>query len=503
VREISDLTERLSEQVKLREMMDAKDRALDAALEGNSKSLIDGSWVDYGERNDYETLKNVCVESEPQGGYKYSLCHYKKITQVAVGKDENGNLDGTFSDDVITLGYFSHWGPWLDELASHGGSESDFHQQHSAAVGAVLREKHEMGKRGLLNALSFRMGTAISNLAGVSSLKDRRETALSTLHSTPGYFTHSVYDRGEPCVSVGGNIERSVQVTFRCGATDTFERMVESETCKYDAIIATPLACTHEVEASSLDTLDRLGVFGFTRSTSEEGVRSGSGSGSNNRLTLEERNEELRNVREESIITKQKQAAEKAAIDKKRTTEADARLLKKRADAATASEDKQRELAMGKNAAAKAKAIKGKKPSSTKGKKIGRESGSIRPPQLRNKDDVMSDSEKARLRESIGGELEMDVIEAVTVSPDGTSTSTGNHNINDDDEDDDDLDFLDFDDLDSTAHSNAGGAGAGAGFNDDEIIVGGLVRPKTLKERGPSSAKDLGFNVPDGYDEDE
>ena len=69
------------------------------------------------------------------------------------------------------------------------------------------------------------------------------------------------------------------------------------------------------------------------------------------------------------------------------------------------------------------------------------------------------------------------------------------------DDDDEEIELLDLEDVPATKSST--NPTIGLGFQEEEMLVGGMVRPKRQAERGPATAKQLGFNVPDDWMDDE
>merc|ERR1712146_674231 len=46
-----------------------------------------------------------------------------------------------------------------------------------------------------------------------------------------------------------------------------------ADACRYTMVVVTPLACTSDIEQESLDRLNDLGVFGYTKRTNEETMK--------------------------------------------------------------------------------------------------------------------------------------------------------------------------------------------------------------------------------------
>ena len=78
----------------------------------------------------------------------------------------------------------------------------------------------------------------------------------------------STTDQSTEVIAAASNTRRRVQVDLRCGVSTEIDgvRPSENDVCVTVVSVSTPLACTPEVEKESLDALDRLGVFGFTKS---------------------------------------------------------------------------------------------------------------------------------------------------------------------------------------------------------------------------------------------
>jgi hypothetical protein len=398
---------------------------------------------------------------------------------------------------VVTLGHFKHWGPRMEQLVSPAsggeyGADKQFEQRHVNAVGAVYREKTAKSKRGLLNAIAYRIRNSISSSVGISSLEENREKALVALRSTPGYFKYSVYDRGDLCEPFNDNsISRDVQVTFHCGPVGSFDSVVENEKCRYNAVITTPLACVPAVEAESLDTLDHLGVFGFTRKTSIDSIR-------NTNAERVERNEEVRMYREKEQELKRSKNAKKYSDNVESSIISDEKLMKNRKIAMESSVDREREKALGKDAAKKFKANINKQKYKKNNIKKSK-GGNFNDPKvsLNSGGGIydMSEKEKSNLRQKITGQLEMDVVESVVFADEDSQASA------DGDDDDEEIELLDLEDVPDTKSST--NPTIGLGFQEEEMLVGGMVRPKRQAERGPATAKQLGFNVPDDWMDDE
>ena len=300
-REIEFVRTRLLEEEELSKSLSAKERLLDAALAGSTRDLASDAsgWVDYGEQGEFETLKRQCVESPtPLGSpaYRYKLCYFAEITQIPVSFVSDTEAAGGQGGESITLGRFAHWGPQpeseadtstgdatvgVGEAAHRGDPSKQFQHKASDATAATRAEAADRSKSdgsssqgsSLWSAWTNRASAALSALGAGQSLADRRAAALTALRSTPGYFTHQMYTHGDMCESSGGSRARVAQVSFVCAPSAAIEAVEEREQCVYHLRVASPMACTADVEAASLARLDELGVFGYTQKTSKVGVQ--------------------------------------------------------------------------------------------------------------------------------------------------------------------------------------------------------------------------------------
>jgi len=479
--ELDELKRRQQEETELAMMLEAKERSLDAALSGSGRGLADGSWVDFGELGEYEVLQRVCVESPALGSppYVYTLCYFQHVLQTALGVTEAGELDGSRGEPVA-LGRFAHWGPLPAERLRSGGAGGaaehrgdptlqfrDKNKQAAEAVQAAraVQERSQDSESNMLGSWTHKIATVLGDLASGTTTAARRAAALEAVRSTAGYFEHQTYANGDACNVSGGSKPRTTQVSFECAATAAIQAVEEAETCVYSVRVAGPLHCTAAVEAASLDTLDRLGVFGYTKKTSKASDATGP-------RRREEREKE-------KSMQKQAELAKQGAEDKA-TNDAKAKTARLNAKAARKlQENLSRDAALG--------GPKG--PLKTKG-------GGMKPPAVRDEGT---------------GRLRMDIVEAA----DGTgevqplSEEAEFLSLLDpaQDEEDQDLPTL----LDPAP---APGTGAGAepslqtlrerraslevsGRPEDEIIVGGLVRPKRPTTRAQPTPEELGFhNLP-------
>lgn len=80
------------------------------------------------------------------------------------------------------------------------------------------------------------------------------------------YYSSQTYGHGTGCFHVQPDLYRSVLVRFVCGAEHAIVSVDESSVCRYDMLVSTPLACSAYLENQAMDRLDRLGVFGFSKS---------------------------------------------------------------------------------------------------------------------------------------------------------------------------------------------------------------------------------------------
>lgn len=179
---------------------EAKKHAREAAM-----ANVMSDDIDYGAEFEWHALKDICIATTYRG-YDYKLCFFKEITQ-----------------NEHTLGSFSNWG--------NKQSKRPAVPDYTSALGSAWRS------------------------GGTSSSKTEKK-------QHPVDYTRQFYNGGDSC---GSNAKaRSALVTFQCGGPSSILSVDEVEICEYLLVVETPLACTSDMEAKLLASLDELGVFGFT-----------------------------------------------------------------------------------------------------------------------------------------------------------------------------------------------------------------------------------------------
>ena len=86
--------------------------------------------------------------------------------------------------------------------------------------------------------------------------------------------------------------ERSAEIRYVCTddpQSPSIQSVVEVEVCSYQIEVATPLACTGEVEEAALLRVKQLGVFGYADNLSELSKDTASASSSNSFQGLKRR----------------------------------------------------------------------------------------------------------------------------------------------------------------------------------------------------------------------
>eukprot|EP01032_Pedospumella_encystans_P014051 gene14051-16159_t len=86
------------------------------------------------------------------------------------------------------------------------------------------------------------------------------------------YYSTQVYEGGTGCWPRQG-MPRKSKVIFECGMHSKITNVEETEVCEYLFTVSTPLVCTKHLEDTSLQRLDALGVFGFTKNGASAGAR--------------------------------------------------------------------------------------------------------------------------------------------------------------------------------------------------------------------------------------
>jgi len=486
--ELEKLHRRQAEEKELALMLERKERSLDAALSGSGSGLTDGSWADFGELGEYEVLKRQCLESPALGSppYSYTLCYFQDIVQTALGVTDTGELDGSRGESV-TLGRFAHWGPrpssdgsWaaaasVGSVENRGDPTLQFRDKNKQAAEAVrvertVKERKEESKNHVLHSWAHTISTVLGNLAS-GTAASKRAAALDAVRNTTGYFSHQTYTNGDECHVSGGSKPRVAQVAFDCAPTAAIEAVAEAEMCVYNVRVTGPMHCTAAVEAASLDKLDKLGVFGFTKKTSKASAASLGD-------TVHEKRKKAERLAKQAELT-QKNADDKLINEQK--TEA-ARIAK--LAARKLQEDRARDAALGRPE----KGIK----------MMGDGNPNLKAPAMRTTGKGSGGSSK----------LHMDVIEAAVdgagevqqLSEDAEFLS-----LMDDGEETEEGDLPTL--LDSvpvpgkaveemTLRDKRANLEV-SGLAEDEIIVGGLVRPKRPKTRSNPTPEELGFhNLP-------
>lgn len=486
--ELASLRRRQQEEKELAMMLEAKERSLDAALSGSGTGLIDGSWADYGELGEYEVLKRECVTSLPLGSppYSYTLCYFQDVVQTALGVDGDGVLDGSRGESV-TLGKFVHWGPRPGDASGNVGGGGDaankgdptlqFRDKNQQAAEAVradreAQERSKESKSNLFSDWTNKISTVLGNLASGTTGAARRAAALEAVRGTPGYFEHQTYAHGDTCYVAGGEKPRAAQVSFHCSATAAIEAVEEPETCVYNLRVTGPMACTAAAEAASLDTLDKLGVFGYTKKTSKA-------------ASLEDTADAKKKKADRAKL--QTDIAKRAA-DTKVINEAKTEAAKVAQKAARKlAEDTARDRALGRE----------KKPLKMA------DGGELKAPGGAQKSAPAAAAAGKGKRDS--GKLHMDVIEAAV---DGSgelqqlSEDTEFLSLMDTSEEEDGEEEMPT--LLDPAPAAQGPAPPSLqqirekvqfpGYTEDEIVVGGIVRPKRPKTRANPTPEQLGFH---------
>ena len=221
--------------------------------------------VDYGPTGDLEALKNLCLQSSGEGEMEFELCFYKYV-----------------SVDNLLLGRWLDWGPLPLETA-HGGIGGAAATDNLQLNASITGDSNVASSSSGQSTLGW-LGGLASAMRGIKV--DQYQLHLEKKRTTPGYWQHQRYTDGAPCngsaiptiqTEAEDNVDRSnnsgdksyrqVQVDLNCGVTSKIDRIHSSEhdVCTTILTVSTPLACTPEVEQDSLDFLDKLGVFGFTK----------------------------------------------------------------------------------------------------------------------------------------------------------------------------------------------------------------------------------------------
>ena len=258
-KEVQDIKYRIQEEQELRESILQRDKDLDS---GNVHGL---QWVDYGLQREYEVLKRVCTD-KIQGEHQYNVCFFKNITRTLHTTSASADDSVAKQEAVTVLGHYKRWGKSVQEKSL----EQEVAESEAASLEASSKSNSKSSKSGLLDAISKRV-------AGTSGA-ERRTLILETMRSQPNYFTHQFYNEGDACD--GHKQKYSSEISLECGPT---LEVVEIKTvgngngngndCNIVVHIRAPIACTPAVEQASLDELDRLGVFGFTKKTSKTAVK--------------------------------------------------------------------------------------------------------------------------------------------------------------------------------------------------------------------------------------
>ncbi len=246
-------------------------------------------WVDYGPQREYEVLKRECVEAD-QAGHQYKLCFFQNFTRSAIAA--SGDTGG---EGQVLLGRFKKWGREGVKRTVHEAHYSDKTDEAEAdSDKSDTATEQELADLLLKKGQSNSWLDAVSKRFAGSATVERRNFMLESIRSQPNYWTHQTYSEGGDCRdsrNTGINTH-SAEVALECGTSLELVEVLpydvdgsgESEakaeahkaaasSCAVRVRVKSPIACTSDVEQASLDELNRLGVFGFTKKTSKAAVR--------------------------------------------------------------------------------------------------------------------------------------------------------------------------------------------------------------------------------------
>lgn len=263
--------------------------------------------ADYGPMREWESVADVCV-SKTVSEYNFTYCFFDSLTQR--------RADGTGT--VYSLGSFAHWGRKPDamkqfDILQHAIARAE-EQKAAELMGddwmgvkefmhnLLAAPKHfyrlfysylsltEAGLRdaqsswALLSKQLFGTHSApiekaldqlVTVLVAHNDTFYKQHNMLSVLNETAyndrlneevdQYYNLQTYAQGTGCLHVRPDLYRSSVIHFDCGAEHAIASLQEVDTCRYEALVRTPLACSAHIEQQALQRLDTLGVFGFSK----------------------------------------------------------------------------------------------------------------------------------------------------------------------------------------------------------------------------------------------
>lgn len=467
--------------------------------------------VDFGPTGELEALKNLCITSSGntgQGGGQgdagglgvgVELCFYKYVSfdNRLLGRwfdwgpfpdlDPSNNAtaatetstyevkDGVVTERVQPLPPKTTLA-WLGGLASAmRGVKVDQYEMH-------LKEKrktrgywnHQMYTEGAPCDGTIISGAVVADAATpvsvemelISARVDEDELTMTSagVVRKRDLATVSADDEGKEkregddskstgipveALPVPSSTRRRVQVDLTCGVSTEIDavRPSESDVCVTIVSVSTPLACTPDVEKDSLDALDRLGVFGFTKSK---------------RKTAEQAQENVLLAAEErkrASAQKQAERHSKAAEQQKiRETEAFRAADLERKKKALGSVGKKKEKKEKQEKKKKKEIGDKKKKKKTKSKGLEQELEEQEAAMRQNRE--RETKQRTSDRQALGGSVDLDVVEPAILETDADVFDS----LPDDEEENEEVISLD----------------GVTSMMEGKKLVGGILRPEDL-----------------------
>ncbi len=280
------------------------------------------SLVDYGESGEWEALKNLCVSRDVHG-LLWELCFYKRVTAgsallgtwvswgplvpLSADYDEQGLVDGDDGDASAGSGSGGSGGggsgsgiagalSWLGGLAgamrgirvdrvqqafeAKRKATSGYWQHQSYSLGATCNgsdvaalaaeryEKEQVRLQLLGGKAGFSDG--VKEGGGEEEEEEEEELAMTANGAVRKSLLQTGADSAGTVSAGSGTARRQAEVRLRCGHETAIASVSSSESdpCLAVLVVECPMACDGRAERLSLNRLDELGVYGFTKRSS-------------------------------------------------------------------------------------------------------------------------------------------------------------------------------------------------------------------------------------------